>query len=47
MVIPEIVCSLSGVSIPGLDRHIECRLNVLTSQLGGPILSLLPHGLAG
>jgi hypothetical protein len=47
MVIADIVCSLSSVSIPGLDRHIECRLNVLTSQLGGPILSLLLHGLAG
>jgi len=47
MVKPEIVCSLSGVSIPGLDRHVECRLNVLTSQLGGPVLSLLRHGLAG
>jgi hypothetical protein len=47
MVISEIVCSLSGASIPGLDRHIECRLDVLTSQLGGPVLSLLHHGLAG
>jgi hypothetical protein len=47
MVIAEIVCSLSGVSVPGLDRHVECRLDVLTSQLGGPILWLLSHGLAG
>jgi hypothetical protein len=47
MVISEIVCALSAVSIPGLDRHVECRLNVLTSQLGGPVLSLPRHGLAG
>jgi hypothetical protein len=47
MVISEIVCALSAVSIPGLYWHVECRLNVLTSQLGGPVLSLLCHGLAG